>query len=413
MHPRHRALVLSTALLALLAPPAYADVVADWIELGQAQNPPPSPTRPDQAESPWTLTSESDTVVAVAVFQAVNTIERRYAPYRQGLVAPAGPASAPAAAVAAAHAALLTLFPGAKGALDDAYAISLGSIPPGEERQRGVEVGERAAAQVIDWRNAVHPGKVPPQRPLAPPGTWVPANVSSVSPFYFAMQPWTLASADQFRPGPPPELKSAAWAADYNEVKAIGGVDSTTRTPDQAREARFWYLHRWTRTLRQIADRPGRSLAQNARLYAMVAMVSEDVGVTVVDGKFHYLRWRPITAIRNGDQDGNDATVLQADWLPLIPTPAHPEYPCGHCVDSNAIATILDAEGPAPGGVDIDSEAFPNVVMHVGSYREMAERISVSRIWAGAHYRSSVEVGSAIGRSLAEHALRNYLLPVN
>src|SRR4029453_1090123 len=160
-------------------------------------------------------------------------------------------------------------------------------------------------------------------------------------------KPWLLDRADQFRPGPPPTLTSAVWARDYNETKELGGKNSTRRTAEQTAIARFWeatlppiYLG----VVRSVATLPGREVTQNARLFAAVTQATDDAYIAIFDAKYHYNFWRPITAIRNGDIDGNDATDRDPAWLPFIDTPMHPEYPCAHCIVSATVATVLLAE---------------------------------------------------------------------
>ncbi|HEY6922399.1 MAG TPA: vanadium-dependent haloperoxidase, partial [Steroidobacteraceae bacterium] len=364
--------------------PARADVVEDWIDIAASQEQPTgSPTRED-AERTWSIADESNEIVAVSMFQAVNTIEQHYTPYRETLRRPDGAASATAAAVAAAHAALVRLFPSNRERLDEAYALSLEGMPENEALQQGIAVGEHAAAQVIDWRIKEKPTAAVPYRPLASAGRWIPTTSPVIPPFAAVMTPWLLVSPHQFRPAPPPDLKSAVWARDFNETRLQGSASSKTRTAKQTREALFWDLQRWDRTIRQVADRPGRTLLQNARLYALVAMISADAGFAISDAKMTFVFWRPITAIRNADQDGNDSTERQADWLPLLPTPIHPEYPCAHCVYGMSLAVVLEAEGPPSAqGVPVTSTAYPNVVLRVPSYMDLAKRISESRILAG------------------------------
>jgi hypothetical protein len=386
--------------------PAAADVIVDWNELAVAQQ--------DSQESSdkWSIDQGVDSIVPVAMFQAVNTIERRYNPYRQTLEPPQGKASPVAAAVAAAHAVLLKAYPGRAQQLDDAYTISLVSVPEGPSRTEGIALGERAAAQVIAWRMSDYAETGTPYRPPTQPGLFIVPALPTIPTWFLASKPWLLTDSKQFLPDRPPELKSPKWARDYNETKSLGGKDSTTRTPQQTLLARFWFTRRWGPTLRQVAEQPGRTLDQNARLYALVAMVEEDASLVHAEAKMKYAFWRPITAIRNGDQDGNDATERQPGWEPLIRTPMHPEYPCGHCVDSAATAWVLQSEGPPPpGGVAVTSEAVPGAVMYVQSYEDLANQIAESRIYAGAHFRSSVEAGQKLGRTVAEYALQNFLTP--
>jgi hypothetical protein len=166
--------------------------------------------------------------------------------------------------------------------------------------------------------------------------------------------PWIMESGSQFHPAPPPALSSPEWAADYNEIKELGGKKSTRRTPEQTEMARFWTItgpQSLDPIVRQIASAPVRTLGQNARLFALVEMAVADSYIAVFEAKYAYNFWRPVTAIRNGDIDGNDATERDAAWEPLIDTPLHPEYPCAHCINSGAARAVLEAEfgtGPNP-----------------------------------------------------------------
>jgi hypothetical protein len=396
--------------IAMLAPDiSLGDVVSDWNEVAVAQD----DREPATVATTWTLAEDAAEMVAVAMFQAVNTIEGRYKPYRAPLEPPKAPASAKAAAVAAAHAVLVQAYPGKRERLDEVYAVSLASISEGPELNSGIDLGERAAAQVIAWRQGDHANPGQPYRPETQPGMFVIPTLPTIEPWFISAKPWMLQSERQFLPGRPVDLKSATWAHDYNETKSLGAKNSTTRTSQQTLMARFWYAHQWESTLRQLASQTGRSLDQNARLYALVRMTQSDALQVHAAAKMLYLFWRPITAIRNGDKDGNESTERQADWEPLIRTPLHPEYPCGHCVDSMATAMVLQADGPVPTeGIAIRSEAVPNAVVYVSSYEALAEQISTSRIHAGAHFRSSVEAGKKLGRDVAEYALSTFLTPV-
>jgi hypothetical protein len=400
------------ALLCAAAATATADVVSDWNQLAtitldadSAAPPPP--------DAPWSLKSEAEEIVAVAIFQAVNTASPRYAPFRAALEAGRPGASATVAAVAAGHAALVRMFPDRQAALDDSYALALASLPDGPARVAGIEIGERAAAQVIAFRTADNAAVPPPIRPAAPPGIWVPTVPTTIPASAWSSKPWLLASISQFRPPPPVSLASPAWARDYNETRALGARQSTARSAEWTRLASFYSRWQQSSLVRQIAAAPGRSLEQNARLYALAATAVSDADAAMVDGKLTYRFWRPVTAIRNGDQDGNDATERQADWEPLLKTPMHPEYPCGHCVIIAALATVLAAEGPPPaGGLVVTSEVLPGASRTVPSYAALVDEISLSRIYAGAHFRSSVEAGTALGRRVAEFALRENFRPL-
>jgi PAP2 superfamily len=391
---------------------ALADEVTDWIDMTVVSSDADSAGH-SESSGAWSPKDEAIEIVAVTIFQAVNAVNPRFTPFREAL-APAAGASANAAAAAAGHAALVQMFPGRKAALDDAFQLALAKMPDTPARAAGIDVGERAAAQVIAWRTADNAVEAVPYRPAAPPGIWVPTTPTTLPPYYMTGKPWLLSSNSQFRPKPPESLTSGTWAHDYNETRTLGGKNSTARSTEWSRLATFYSQWRPLPLIRQIAAEPRRTLEQNARLYALAAMVLADAAFATVDGKMTYMFWRPITAIRNGDQDGNAATERQADWEPLLKTPMHPEYPCGHCVISSALVTVLAAEGPPPsGGIAVTSDALPGAVRYVASYATLAEEISLSRIYAGAHFRASTEAGAALGRRVAEYELKEFLQPVH
>ena len=407
-----RMAVLGLILIAGGAAAARADVVAEWNQLATITGDAAQAAQTEPTGT-WSPKSDAEEIVAVAIFQAVNTVSPRYTPFRAAL-APGRPgASAAAAAAAAGHAALVEMYPDRKAALDDAFALSLATLPDGAARAAGIEVGERAAAQVIAWRKADNAAPPPAIRPAAPPGVWVPTVPTTIPAYIWSAKPWLLASLSQFRP-PPVSLATPTWARDYNETRALGARASTARSAEWTRLATFYSRWRQSPIVLQIASAPGRTLEQNARLYALVATAIADADSAMVDGKLTYAFWRPVTAIRNGDQDGNDATEREADWEPLLKTPMHPEYPCGHCVIIAALTTVLAAEGPPPaGGIAVLSETLPGATHYVATYPALVEEISLSRIYAGAHFRSSTEAGTALGRRVAEFALREYFKPLH
>lgn len=392
---------------------AGADAVIDWNDLASVTSNADSTARLASSDT-WSPKDEAEEIVAVAIFQAVNGANPRYTPFRAAIAPVRAGASATAAAMAAGHAALVQIFPDRKAALDDTYLLALARIPETPARAAGIDIGERAAVQVLAARAADNAGTSTPYRPAAPPGVWVPTTATTIPPYYWFAKPWLLSSVSQFRPKPPVGLASETWARDYNETRTLGARNSAARSDEWTRLATFYSQWRQWPIVRQVAAAPGRSLEQNARLYALVAMAVADADSAMVDGKLTYTFWRPITAIRNGDQDGNDATERQADWEPLLKTPMHPEYPCGHCVVIAALTTVLAAEGPPPaGGIGVTSDALPGAVRYVASYTTLADEISLSRIYAGVHFRSSTEVGADLGRRVAEFALQGFLRPVH
>ena len=246
----------------------------------------------------------------VAMSDAVNSVQGRYT--RHVATVPARPdASAEAAATAAARLILVQLYPNQKAMIEDAYAQAVKAIPDGRAKSDGIALGEQVAAQVQADRAADGTSVPDTYRPLTSPGVWVPTTPPLFAQ-YARARPWVLKSADQFRPGPPPHLPSALYARDYNETKALGGTRSTARTPEQTEAVKFWSTANlgpsWQAAARQLSAAKGLPLAENARLFALLNMATANTFISDWDAKFTYNFWRPVTAIRNGDMDGNDAT---------------------------------------------------------------------------------------------------------
>jgi PAP2 superfamily len=223
-----------------------------------------------------------------------------------------------------------------------------------------------------------------------------------------------MTSGSQFRPGPPPALTSAAWARDYNEIKALGGKSSARRSAEQTEIARFWEFSLpsiYHGVVRSVADMPKREPAQNARLFAAVAQAMDDAMIAVFDAKYHYNFWRPSTAIRNGDIDGNDATEREASWVPFIDTPMHPEYPSAHAILASSVGAVLQAE--------IGNGVMPVLVTTSPTAKGAARRwtridefvgeVSNARVYEGVHFRTSTEVGAAMGAKIGTLAATKVL----
>jgi hypothetical protein len=345
-----------------------------------------------------------------AVYEAVNAITARYPRDRIDL-GPAQGASIEAAVAAASRAVLLQEAPELREKIEAAYARALATIAKDEARTRGIGVGERAAADVLTKH--IHDlDSIEPYRPVASPGVYVPTTI----PTGWSLgqhRPWFMKSAAQFRPGPPPALPSARWARDYNEIKTLGSATSTVRTAEQTGIARFWAtalpdVH--LGLARSVAIASGREVTRNARLYAAVTGAMNETETAVFEAKYHYLFWRPITAIRNGDRDENSATERDADWAPLIVTPMQPEYPCAHCMLAATIATVLRAEAGGNSALNLSttSNTAPGVTRRWTSTDAVIQEVSMARIWAGVHYRSSTEAGNRMGEQVGEVVAKAY-----
>jgi len=349
-------------------------------------------------------------IVQVSVFEAVNAVSGRYPPQRAKL-APAPSASAEAAVAAATRTALAKLMPAQQPAIDADYQALLGRVPDGSAKTAGIALGEQAATAIVAL--CADDGALAPDvyRPHAAPGVYVPTTGPAV-PHWGARRPWVMSRGDHFRPGPPPALTSAVWARDYNEIKAVGGKTSTQRTPEQTAIAKFWEatlpVVYWP-VARAVAGAPGRDLTDNARLFALAGMAMDDALIAVYDAKYHYNFWRPVTAIRNGDLDGNDATERDGGWAPFIDTPMHPEYPCAHCIVSASLGAVVAGEigsGPTP-KLSSASSTAGGAVRTWATVADFVKEVAEARIYDGVHYRNSTEVGSAMGRKIGELAVQS------
>jgi hypothetical protein len=349
------------------------------------------------------------------MFNAVNAIDRRYAPYRFDARAPAG-VSADAAAVAAARGVLVKLVPGQQAAIDKAYAASLAAVPDGAGKSAGVVVGERAAEAILADRAGDGTDAPNTYRPYTSPGVYVPTALP-LSSEWPKVKPFVMASPTQFRPGPPPALSSPVWERDYKEIKAVGGRASSVRTQEQTDVGRFWALTgpaSWNPVARQLAASKPLSLVENARLFALVYLAATDSFVAVFDAKYAYNFWRPITAIRNGGLSGNGESERDAGWMPLVDTPMHPEYPCAHCISSAAVGAVLESEfgtGPVP-AISMTSPTAPGMSRKWVRISDYVTEVSNARVWSGVHYRNSAEVGEALGRKIGALAVQSTLKPL-
>src|SRR5215218_10451522 len=327
-----------TVLLAILASSVSnsvcADVVSDWNEKAVSavtarQLPPP------QAERIMAL-------VHVAMFDAVNAIDRRYRPYLVQL--PAAPtASREAAAAAAAGAVMLGLYP-QDAALADTRAAYLAAIPSEDAKSSGIKLGEAVAAKVLEARAQDGADQLDFYRPKTGPGIYVPTALT-IGATWPNLKPFAIVSPAQFRPDAPIALSGKQWASDYAEVKDFGGRTSVRRSPRQTEDARFWLAPGpiiYYPVVRQVAAAKKLDPVDSARFMALIAVARSDAFVAVFDAKYHYDFWRPITAIRNGDTDDNPATERDASWQPIDNTPMHPEYPCAHCITSAALASVAE-----------------------------------------------------------------------
>lgn len=402
--PRPAAVVEALENRRLLA----GDVVLHWNEI----------IRETMIEQPPRFAPRDLAVVHAAVFDAVNSIDESYEPYAVDVKASRG-ASKEAAAAQAAHDVLVALYPSQQAVFDEALAEDLAGIPAGRARQ-GVAVGEEVARQILELRaddgvNDVEtytpPNDDPGQWQPTPPN-FLPAGAVQVG----SITPFAIEDNAQFRPDPPPALTSEEYAAAYNEVKEIGGLDSTVRTTDQTLTAMLWFAPitnalAWNQIAQNVAENRDTNLVENARAFALLNIGLIDALITSYAAKFHYALWRPVTAIQRGDEDGNPATQGDPDWMTLHPTtPPYPAYP-GNAATQGAVgATILaDVFGTdsIPFEVDWGEFGFPGVTRSYAGFWAAAEEQARSRIYGGVHFAFDTTGGQSIGRDVGGFVLES------
>ena len=407
-----RHLFILAVLGALLAPgAAHADAVTQWnlnasnAIFGVAAQPP-------QASVPHMA------MVHGAVYDAVNAIDGGHEGYllNSRLASPFD--SKEAAVAAAAHRMLLNIVPAQQPVLDPQYTAFLATIPDGSQKTRGIAVGEAAAAAMIAART--DDGRFGSFRFSigTTPGAWrpvLPMFVNDPNAWLKDVKPFLIESSSQFRSKGPLALKSHEYAREFDEVKSLGAAASTTRTADQTLAARYWAENppaTWSRIFRTLSAQQGCRSSDNARLSAMAYMSAADSLITVWEGKAHWSFWRPITAIREADTDGNPHTTKDENWLPLIPTPPYTENPSGHTGLSGSIVAALQEAF----GTDKVAWSDTNNGGLTRSFTRLSQAIDDvidARVWSGIHFHIADEQGALIARKVAKWREKHYFGPVH
>ena len=350
----------------------------------------------------------------LAMHDAVNGITGEYETYLEPQAPPQN-ASAEIAAIGAAYEALKSLFPGNDAMLDARLLTSL-QQHGSSAADPAVQYGRNVAASILAVRADDHAATAqfdydaPNQ---GQPGVWVRLTSAPASlPGWGKVTPFVIRSASQFEPDAPPALSSDEYAKNYNEIKAIGALTGSTRSPEQSNIALFWRASPtavWNIVLTQVVQTRDMPLSDEARLFALFYLAAADASIACWKAKYDYNFWRPLTAIVNGNSDGNDLTTGAADWKPFITTPAHPEYPSGHSTNSSAMAKILELEFGDTPGVPI-SVTQTGITRNWTSFSEGVQEVIDARVYSGIHFRHSDEVGARLGRQVAQfvahHALR-------
>jgi len=406
------------AILAiLLASPAsvIADAVTDWNAIALQAT--------ITGARPGATGILDVAIVHAAIYDAVQAIERRYEPYYVEIKGASG--SPEVAAAKAAHDVLVSRFPMQAAALDAAYQQYL--LTHGlSETDPGVAVGAAAAAGILALRACDGSFPSPPPPPFiggTEIGVWrptPPGNAPMLVPWLGNVTPFTLTRPSQFRPGPPPDLNSREYTRDYNEVKALGALNNSSRTPEQTDLAQFWatnYLVSWSQTLRDLAGQHIDNIADSSRLFALANLAAADAAITAWNTKNYYVFWRPVTAIQEGDNDGNPHTAGDPTWLPLIVSPAYPDYTSGANNFTAAITRILSLF------FGTDHMVFSVTTTNVGPtiedtrtycrFSDAAQDVVDARIYEGIHFRFADETARRTGRQVAGWAFKNFMRPLN
>ena len=358
----------------------------------------------------------------LAVFEAVNAIVGDYEPYLGTIIAPPG-ASPEAAVIAAAHHTLVSLYPASEASLNDTRAASLLAIPDGPAKDDGIAVGEAAAAGILAIRaNDGSANANVPYTPGTEPGDWQPTPPGFADALFSGwgqVATFGIDNGAQFRPKPPPALRTGKYARDYKEVKAVGDVNSTVRPQDKADVARFYGFNLpltvFNDVTEQVSTAQGKTLSENARILALLSMAITDGLISSMESKFYYNLWRPVTAIQAGDTDGNRKTKPDPDWLPLVVTPPYPSYPSNYASVAYAARAVLEeVYGKSRHSITLDSVSpSVDVTLHYTDFSQITDDINDARVFGGIHYRFDQDAGSRQGWQVGSYIVRHHLRPVH
>jgi hypothetical protein len=409
--PTFRVIAAITAFGFFPSLAARADVITDWNAIALQA------IRTDKTPPP--KASRALAMLHVAIYDTVGATTKTHDPYLVSWRAPRV-VSVNAAVAAAARAVLAHLYPVQSATFDTAYTNAIAALPGSTGRQAGITWGEYVAKRVLAHRANDGATAVVTYTPGADPGDWQPtppALAAALLPQWPNVRPFVMTSGHQFRPPPPPQLNTALYAFDFNLVKDLGSSISTTRTAEQTAVATFWAdgsgtvtpPGHWNVIARDVATAQGNTVAQNARLFALLNVALADAAICAWDCKYADNLWRPITAIRAADTDGNSATSADPTWTPLLATPPFPEYVSGHSTFSGAAATVLASFfGADDIAFTTTSEDLPGVARSFNSFWEAAAEAGLSRVFGGIHFMSGnqqgLQSGARLGAFVTEHA---------
>jgi PAP2 superfamily len=410
-----------TVLAIILATNAQAgDAIAAWNQISE--------NAVKAGKHPLPVTSVEFAIVQLAIYDAVESIDGRFAPYYTRV--PGATGSLSAAAAKAGHDTLVGLFPAQSAALDAAYAdfLATNGVDPLDP---GTAVGAQAAANILALRanDGRFPLNPPPFLGSTAIGQWrptpsllpgpPPTSQPGLTPWLASVRPFTMHSGSQFRVDPPPDLTSQLWADDYNETKTVGSLTSTTRTAEQTEIGYFWADSGpllWQNALRYISGTYLHNTGDSARMFALAEAALADAQIACWDSKYFYNSWRPITAIRLGDRDGNPATVVDPAWQPLINTPNFPEYPSGHADVSGAVSHMLRlffGSDELTFQMTTTNALAPQKTRTFTRFSQAEHEVINARVYVGIHYRNSDTTARAQGVRVANWVFKHSLRPVD
>jgi hypothetical protein len=412
------------AVVALAPATSRADVLNDWNVIAQTQTIPLRPTAHGQ--------TRGIAMVQGAVYDAVNALDPDYQPYLLDLAAlhaqPFGSRDA-AIATAAHHVLVEIVAPAQVAGLDAAYAATLAGIPDGAAEDEGVRVGAAAADAMLAARE--NDGFVAPFTFVigSGPGDWRPLTPTALDPDAWVgnLVPFLIESPSQFRSEGPNALTSAAYAEEFKEVKKLGALNSSRRTPDQTTAAIFWQAAPtalWNRLARDLSAEHDVAVADEARLLAMINLGAADGAIACWNDKYYWNFWRPRAAIQEAGTDGNPATVADPTWEPLfhpstpttppLITPPFPDHPSGHgCVSGAVLHTFRKFFGTDEVAFDVHSGRFPGQPRHFGRFSGALKEIIDARVWGGIHFRTADVQGAVIGKKVARYLRWHYFQPID
>jgi membrane-associated phospholipid phosphatase len=371
------------------------------------------------AQPPTIHSTRSFAILHASIFDAVNNIDGTYSPYLVRLSDVSRLASQPAAADQAAHDVLVALYPTFQATLDAELQQDLAQIPEGQDRADGVTVGQKVAAEILAFRSTDGANlALPPFIPGNQPGDYqfTPPNFAPADFIQWPqVTPFALARADEFRPGPPPRLTSEKYTRAFDEVKSLGLITSTIRTPEQTVIGKFWngnIQDFWNEIAQTAALGHHLGLARSARLFALLNISLADTTIAFFEAKYTYQFWRPVTAIELAGDDGNPDTTPDPNWVPLpTKTAPDPSYPGAHSAISFAGAQVLKSELGDRFNFEVTSESLTGITRHFTSFSAAAQEAGLSRIYAGQHFRTDHVAGKGLGAHVAESIVDTILLP--